>query len=110
MNVLVSHSVHLIAHVFLSIFGPKRGFRHTRQFAKHMRLDPYGARHVAALLEPYGTCLTRAIAVAARLPNSTVVLGGMVEERLHAHAWVEVGGRPLRSWDSCGEPIARLEA
>lgn len=68
------------------------------------------ARRAADALEGGGTCLSRALTVAARLRDSEVVIGvhpGM-SSPLYAHAWVEFGGSPLRADDPGGREIARL--
>ncbi len=61
---------------------------------------------VAQELEGRGTCLTRALAVASRLPGSEVVLGTDAPGSLDftAHAWVEHQGTLI-----AGAPIARHE-
>jgi hypothetical protein len=56
-----------------------------------------------------GSCLSRALALAARAPSATVVIGVQPEPgKLLAHAWLEVGGQPLRPSDPMGQEIARL--
>jgi hypothetical protein len=104
---VTSHAVHLVARAFLRAFGLEKGLQYTRWLVRQ-KLDTRVARHVAAQLEPFGTCLTRSVALAAWLPDSTIVLGGDLEAGVwRAHAWVEVGGRPLRSWDPRGKVLVR---
>jgi Transglutaminase-like superfamily len=57
-----------------------------------------------------GTCLSRALAVTARAPGATVVIGVQHEQGrpLLAHAWIEVEGLPLNPTDPLGTEIARL--
>jgi hypothetical protein len=59
-----------------------------------------------------GTCLSRALAIAARAPAAEVVIGVQLEagSRLLAHAWLEVDGVPLDPLDPSGGEIARLPA
>jgi Transglutaminase-like superfamily len=67
-------------------------------------------RAAAARLRPRGTCLTRALALAARSPHADVIIGVKPNGRkgIDAHAWIEVDGMPLHSSDPSGEEIARL--
>lgn len=67
-------------------------------------------RHAADLLSR-GSCLSRALAIAARSPSADVVIGVQPEggTGLYAHAWVEVDGRPLHPSDPGGREIARLK-
>ena len=69
-------------------------------------LSPGNAMRVAQALEGRGTCLTRAIAVASRLPGAEVVLGtdGPRDGDFSAHAWVEYDGTLIG-----GAPVARHE-
>jgi hypothetical protein len=66
------------------------------------------ARVAANSLDRQGTCLSRALAVAARLEGGEVVIGVDARGAVMAHAWVEVEGRPLRAEDPRGGEIARL--
>jgi hypothetical protein len=70
---------------------------------------PEAAREVAESLEGRGTCLTRSLAVAARLPGGRVAIGvDPSNVRVLAHAWVEKDGVPLRASDPRGTVIAKL--
>lgn len=76
-------------------------------------LPPHRGREdvlrAAGRLGPRGTCLSRALALAARTPGAAVVIGVRPEPgTIEAHAWVELDGRPLRATDPSGEEIARL--
>jgi hypothetical protein len=68
------------------------------------------ARAAANSLDRQGTCLSRALAVAARVEGGEVVIGVDARGDVIAHAWVEVEGRPLRAEDPRGGEIARLGA
>lgn len=100
-DVLVAHLLHLVAIAGVRIVSPERAGAAVRSCARwFVPLDAPASRHVAALLAPFGTCLTRSLVAAARLPGSTVVLGVEPGEPLAAHAWVEICGRPLRGADA----------
>jgi hypothetical protein len=55
-----------------------------------------------------GTCLSRAMAVAARIPDATVVIGLDKSDSGFAHAWVEVNGNPLMPSEARDHVMARL--
>jgi hypothetical protein len=57
-----------------------------------------------------GTCLTRALAIAARTPSAEVVVGVQSPkgDRLNAHAWIEIAGKPLEPTNESWYEIARL--
>jgi hypothetical protein len=96
------NAFHVIAVFALRLGSPRRARAWTKQVA---RLWPRvwtleAAEAVRGRLGGRGTCLTRAVAVAARCPGSFVVVGGQVPPRgsgrsFEAHAWVEVSGRCL---------------
>ncbi len=73
--------------------------------------EEVSARKAADQLDPFGSCLSRAMAIAAVFPTAEVVIGvrpGASETSLFAHAWVEWGGRPLRATDVVGSEIVRF--
>lgn len=106
--VLTAHASHVVARLLLATMPPRRAFRAMRFIGRFFALDVPAARHVAAMLEPHGTCLTRAVAIAGRLPQACIVVGTRPQagRPFHAHAWVEVSGHPLRSWDRQDMPEA----
>jgi hypothetical protein len=57
-----------------------------------------------------GTCLSRAIAIAARAPDAELVIGVARPdgERFFAHAWLELEGESLDRSDVVVSEIARL--
>jgi hypothetical protein len=71
---------------------------------------PGEARGAMQALGGRGTCLTRALAVAARAPAADVVIGVAPggQAPLLAHAWVEMDGAPIDPSDVAGTVIARL--
>lgn len=110
MKFWIGHATHTLTRGMLRLFGPAKTLRALRALSS-MSCDARTARHLAATLEPSGTCLTRALAVAAVTPGSVVVLGGWLDaNRFNAHAWVEIDGIPLRAWDRSGKPLATVRA
>lgn len=84
--------VHLLARAALRWQAPLQAQRTVGRVTRHLR--PYSAGDALLAhrkLRGQGTCLSRAFAVAARLPGAEVVIG--VNPRLgpplRAHAWVE---------------------
>lgn len=72
------------------------------------------ARWAVAALWPRGSCLTRAVTVAATAPGAEVVIG-VDHSRVtatSAHAWLELGGVPINTSLGDGEgfpaELARL--
>lgn len=76
------------------------------------------ACRVAEALDGHGTCLSRAMALSARIEGSEIVIGVDAtpnpagnpgrDPLLDAHAWVELDGAPLRESDPRGQEIVRL--
>jgi hypothetical protein len=74
------------------------------------RLARDDVRRAARELEGRGSCLSRAMAIAARAPFADVVIGVRPEGGgdLFAHAWIEMDGEPLDPSHPAGREIARL--
>jgi Transglutaminase-like superfamily len=111
---VITLALHGVSWLMLRVQPPRSALRNVGRIGGLAR--PFEsiqeARAAAALLARRGTCLSRSVAIAARLPGSRVVIG--VEPRwsgrLAAHAWVELEGEtiegpgaPVRS-----EPMAWL--
>jgi hypothetical protein len=56
-----------------------------------------------------GTCLSRALAIASRMPGAEVVIGATStsDSPMSAHAWIEAGGTPI-GLDGPRTELARL--
>ena len=103
--------MHFIARVALRTRSPLLAKRLVDALGAMMpRLSADRAMYVAASLEGTGTCLTRALTVAARLPGSQVIIGsdGLSGGRFGAHAWVELDGRIVGPSERSRHEIARL--
>jgi hypothetical protein len=109
-----THLLHLLARAALRMLPPLRAKRAVDFAACCLpRLGGTDeACGLASKLDGHGSCLSRALTIAARLPGSDVVIA--VDPRLarplYAHAWVEVAGRALRASDIGGQEIVRLDA
>ncbi len=106
------HALHAVARVALRLRPPLRAKAIVDRVGRHFVpfRDVSEAKDAASLLDGHGTCLSRALTVAARLPDAEVVIGvdPQAAEPLYAHAWVEIGGDPLRKEDPGGREIVRL--
>lgn len=107
LSALLAHATHLVARIAVATMPPKRALHAVGRVNTWLPdLDPKTARHLAGALEPSGTCLTRAMVIATRMRGAELVIGRPGPAGFHA--WVEVAGRPLRSWDASGPVLARL--
>lgn len=113
---LASHLIHALAIVGVHTWGRREhGITRVLSIARHVGrllqpLTPAQAAVAASQLRA-GSCLTRSIAISARLPGSEVVIGvrrGLQPEAFSAHAWVEHNGVPIRRSDPEGLEITRL--
>jgi hypothetical protein len=100
-----SRLLHVVARVALRLSPPLRAKRVVDRVGQAMgKMDTADAREVLRSLGGSGTCLTRSLAVAARLTGAEIVIlaapvsyarGGLSEAgdpALFAHAWVEHAG------------------
>ncbi len=108
---LEHHVLHLVARVCLRLAPPLRAQRAVATLGGLLRPLSIGeARRVAARLEGRGTCLSRALTLAACVPGSEIVIGGARPEgaRFGAHAWVEHQGEALSATLEGHEELARV--
>lgn len=88
--------LHWLARVALRLRPPLEAKAVVDRVAQHMPQlrGADDARAAVRALGPSGSCLSRAVAVAAILPGADVVIGIDVwrSAQLAAHAWVEVDG------------------
>ena len=85
--------VHLLSRLAIGALPPAEAKRWVEVVVSRLTpLDIEAAESLARQLR-HGTCLSRAIAVAARLPASEVVIGSRrsIDGSAFAHAWVECG-------------------
>ena len=106
------HILHVVARVALRVQKPLRAKQTVDEIGRHFRVfeNLTEAQRAATDLDRWGTCLSRALTVAARLPGAEVVIGvdPAAASPLYAHAWVELAGAPLRRDDPGGAEIVRL--
>jgi hypothetical protein len=89
--VIVDQLLHALAYGALRVLGPERAKRGVGRLGALLpKLDVKEARCRHASLWR-GTCLSRAIAIAARVPGARVVIGVGPGAPLWAHAWVAAG-------------------
>jgi hypothetical protein len=90
-----TRALHWVARVALLLQPPRRARSIVRRVGA--ALPPFAsvddAKAASDALGGSGTCLTRALAISARLPGSEVVIGvdPRRSARIVAHAWVALG-------------------
>ncbi len=106
---LLDHALHGLAFVAIRALSPRAAHSLVlRAGALLPQRRSHAAVARAARRLRFGTCLSRAITIAARAPRSDVVIGVSAPGSFGAHAWVEIDGVPLREDDRAGAEIARL--
>jgi hypothetical protein len=102
--------LHLAARVALRLWPPLVAKRHIDALgALFGPFDVDEGERVASGLRG-GTCLSRSLVLAARIPRAEVIIGTArrPDTRLHAHAWVEIEGRAIGRGEQTTE-MARLK-
>ncbi|WP_394826102.1 lasso peptide biosynthesis protein [Pendulispora albinea] len=110
-SLVANHLLHAFAWCALRVHPPVRAKALVDKVARWMRPidDRDEAARLLAVVDGHGTCLSRALTVAARTPRAEVVIAVRgLAPRLSAHAWVELDGRSLREEDVAGQEIGRL--
>jgi hypothetical protein len=107
-----ARGLHLIARVALRVARPLNAKRIVDLAGRWVGPlpDVAIAQRVARSINTRGTCLSRALTIAALLPGAQVVIGvdARARSQLLAHAWIEYGGRALDVSEVRGLEIARL--
>jgi transglutaminase superfamily protein len=104
--------LHALAFILLRVSSPQRAYAILTRVGAV--LPPHADRSALLRanmrLRPRGTCLSRALAVAARAPNAELVIGVAppAGRGLLAHAWLELSGEPIDPSDVAGDEIVRL--
>jgi len=102
------HALHCVARVLLRVRSPLGARAVVKRIAR--KFPPLrgveGARDAVRTLFPTGSCLSRAVAIAAVLPGAEVVIGvdAWHSARVRAHAWLEIGGERVDT-DPGGSPL-----
>jgi hypothetical protein len=104
-----SHLVHGVAWFSTRILPLRAAMDVTRHLGRLLPpLEVQEAPIVASRLRG-GTCLTRSIAIAARVPGTSVTIGGAKNAgSFAAHAWVELEGKPLSGQTASKVVLVRL--
>ncbi|MBV9947653.1 MAG: lasso peptide biosynthesis B2 protein [Myxococcales bacterium] len=109
---MTDEAIHALARVLLRLCSPLRAHS---LLVRAGALLPRRRGHVeilraASRLRSRGTCLSRALALAARTPEADVVIGVMpqIARPIFAHAWLELHGEAIDPSDVAGSEIARL--
>jgi hypothetical protein len=110
---MVDEIVHVLARVLLRISSPVQTYRTLRRVGSVLpqRSSRAAVRGAAIRLSRRGTCLSRAMAIAARSPDVDIVIGLVPRngaQRMLAHAWLELDGVPIDRGEVSGLEIARI--
>lgn len=108
---IANHFLHLVARVALRVRRPLQAKRIVDGIGRCFpTLSPAVAARAARELEGRGTCLTRALVIASRLPGSELVFGtdGPDHTGFSAHAWVEYQGRLIAGGPASRHELTRL--
>lgn len=112
---VASRLLHLLARASVRLLAPRAAHRVVRAIGRALpALDASEATRVAAALAGRGTCLSRALALGARLPGAVVVIGvarpggADADGAFTAHAWLERDGVVLASDAEGHHELARL--
>jgi hypothetical protein len=105
--VIATLALHVLARVAVRARPPLEAKRLVDALGSVLAPLPLGeAIRIGQELEGRGTCLSRALVIAARLPGAQVVIGAQTGagNGFAAHAWVERDGVIV-----CGSPPTRHE-
>ena len=111
MSLLANEILHAIARVAVRVGPPIRAKKIVDAVGRLLPPISLGeAMRTAQELARSGTCLTQALAVAARLPDSEVVIGseGPGDAGFAAHAWVERDGTVIGAGGASRVELTRL--
>src|ERR1700704_603630 len=107
---MLDEAIHLFARILLRICSPARTYAVVTRVGA--LLPQHRTRtevcYAANRVRRRGTCLSRALAVAARGPHVEMVIGvtPRIGDPLFAHAWLELAGEPIDPSDVAGHEIA----
>lgn len=109
---LVDHSLHAVTRILLRVCSPALTHAIVTRIGRLLppRDQPSEIARATTRLQGRGTCLTRALTLAARIPDAEVVIGVQPRrgQRLLAHAWLERRGAAIDPLDVTGSEIVRL--
>jgi hypothetical protein len=95
-NALSLRALHLLARLALRLCPPLHAKALVDRIGAHLAPlhGPEAARAAVRELSPAGTCLSRAVTIAARVRGADVVIGfdAWNGARGSAHAWLEIEG------------------
>jgi hypothetical protein len=106
--------LHGLARLLLRVCSPRTADRFLRRMGAFLpqRRTRGEVRRAAIRMRTRGTCLSRAMAIAARAPKAEMVIGVApgFRERFVAHAWLEFDGAPLEAPEFVSHEIARIRS
>ena len=104
--------LHAVARIALRCCSPRLAYAIVTEVGAFLPQHPDHAhvRCAGARIRRKGTCLSRALTLAARTPSAELVIAvaPRAGQRLFAHAWLEFEGIPLEPSEVAGSEIARI--
>ncbi len=104
--------LHALTRLLLRCCSPRRAYAIVTHVGKLLPplVDRSDLVIAGARVRRRGTCLSRALTLAARAPHAELVIGvaPRAGQALFAHAWLELGGEPIDRAEVAGVEIARL--
>jgi hypothetical protein len=89
--------LHVAARIAIRLWPPIRAKRRIDAIGSVLR--PFTVDEATARYRKLkgGTCLSRALAIASRMPGAEVVIGATSARgsMMNAHAWIEAAGKPI---------------
>jgi Transglutaminase-like superfamily len=104
---LSTQLLHLYARVGIRVWPPLEAKRRVDSLGSWLPRWEFGEAFAAAERLRGGSCLSRALVLAARMRDADVVIGRRAASPFQAHAWVESQGRSIGLNEPCTE-LARL--
>jgi hypothetical protein len=107
---MIDHLLHAFARVAIRIWPPLEAKRRIDAIGSLLGPVNFDEAYRCSRRLRGGTCLSRAMVIASRVPGAEVVIGAnrKVGTFLHAHAWVEAEGKSI-GFDATSAEIARLK-
>ncbi|APR99539.1 lasso peptide biosynthesis B2 protein [Pajaroellobacter abortibovis] len=111
MMIVINHILHVLAYALLHIQKPQRAKTILDQIGKLLPpLDSSSKVEKAVRTLWGGTCLSRALTIAARTPKAEVIIGVNPPGPTLAHAWVEIEGIAVTPTDPKWQKWISLKA
>src|SRR5438132_1700314 len=108
---MTDHFLHLAAKIAIHVWPPLEAKRRVDAIASLFPAVEFDEAERMARRLRGGSCLSRALVIASRLPGAEIVIGAKPPRggSLEAHAWVEAAHGMRIGFDGTRTEIARLK-